>query len=152
MKPIELDESLVAQLAELASSIDGGRKDEMQEAVQTFNKMSGSQLVFSDFQGIYGAEEHDEFVRRLLLQNQAKASPELSIDELTQLFQDVLDNPSNEQRVSQVIALIKKTWPDSNPSDLIFWPGEYFGDGNNRRELSARQMAQEILEPGSTVL
>jgi hypothetical protein len=35
--------------------------------------------------------------------------------------------------------------PDPRVSDLIFWPGEYFGDGDNRRELSAEQVVDIAL-------
>ena len=53
--------------------------------------------------------------------------------------------PDLSMKMTEVFSLIQKTWPGSNPSDLIFWPGEYFGDGDDSRELTAEEVADEII-------
>ncbi|MCY1461663.1 hypothetical protein D9M71_793420 [compost metagenome] len=35
---------------------------------------------------------------------------------------------------------------DARISDLFFWPGEYFGDGDNARELTPEQIIETALK------
>jgi hypothetical protein len=45
-----------------------------------------------------------------------------------------------------IFTAIKQTPGDAQVSDLAFWPGDYFGDGNDQRELTPELMADAVLE------
>ncbi len=68
LMPPKLDEAKLSRLAGLASKIDGALPGLWEELLEEFNCEAGTSLEFADFQGIYGAEEHDTWVRRLLTQ------------------------------------------------------------------------------------
>jgi hypothetical protein len=142
----ELDEDLVQRLATIAARLDGG--DELADAplLDEFNQLAGTDLPFSEFQGIYGAEEYVDFVRRLLTDRATGASPDLDRESLVAMFAKVLADPCDDAYVQYVFATIKKTYGDTQISDLVFWPGEYFGDGDNQRELTPELMADAVLE------
>jgi hypothetical protein len=38
--------------------------------------------------------------------------------------------------------------PDARISELFFWHGEYFGDGDNARELTPEQVIETALKNG----
>jgi hypothetical protein len=46
------------------------------------------------------------------------------------------------------LGLLEANVPDKRISGLIFWPGEYFGDGNNSRELSPEEILDIALAAG----
>ena len=141
-----LDEELVQRLATIASRLDGG--DEFSDAslLAEFIQLAGTDIPFSEFQGIYGAEEHIDYVRRVLTDRVTEVSPGLDRDGLTTMFAKVLADPCDNAYLQYVFSTIKKTFGDTQISDLVFWPGEYFGDGNNQRELTPDLMADAVLE------
>jgi hypothetical protein len=141
-----LDENLVQRLAAIAARLDGG--DEVADAalLDEFNRSAGTNIPFSEFQGICGAEEHIDYVRRVLTDRATEASSELNREELIEMFAKVLADPCDEAYLQYVFTTIKKTFGDTQVSDLVFWPGEYFGDGNDQRDLSPELMADAVLE------
>ncbi|WP_417377462.1 hypothetical protein [Gimesia maris] len=142
----KLDEDLVQRLAKIAARLDGG--DEVADAslLDEFNQLAGTDIPFSEFQGIYGAEEHIDYVRRVLTDRATEASPDLSREGLIEMFAKVLAAPCDDAYVQYVFNTINQTFGDTQISDLIFWPGEYFGDGNNQRELTPELIADAVLE------
>jgi hypothetical protein len=146
MQQPKLNADLVKRLAKLAARLDGG--DELADAslLDEFNQLAGTDIPFSEFQGIYGAEEHIDYVRRVLTDRASEASPDLDREGLMVMFAKVLADPCDDAYLQYVFTTIKKTFGDTQISDLVFWPGEYFGDGNNQRELTPELMADAVLE------
>ncbi len=144
--PPSLDESLVQRLAELASEIDGGHESIANELVQEFNSLAGTEVTYDEFQGIYGGEEHEDYVRRVLIRQLATAVPTLDRDQLTEMFTRITENPSDEAYLEFVFSTIEKTFGDAQVSDLVFWPEQYFADGDESREMTPVQMADAVLE------
>jgi hypothetical protein len=58
----------------------------------------------------------------------------------------VLADPCDDAYLQYVFTTIRKTLGDAQVLDLVFWPGEYFGDGNNQRKLTPELMADAVLE------
>lgn len=141
----KLDEYLVQRLATIAARLDGGDEVADVSLLDEFNQLAGTDMPFSEFQGIYRAEEHIDYVRRLLTDRATEASPDLSREGLVEMFAKVLADPCEDAYLQYVFTTIKKTFGDAQISDLVFWPGEYFGDGNNQRELTPELMAAAVL-------
>lgn len=144
--PPSLDESLVQRLTSLASKIDGCHESVANELVQEFNSLACTEVTYDEFQGIYGGEEHEDFVRRVLIRQLATAVPTLDRDQLTEMFTRVNEDTSDEVYLEFVFSTIEKTFGDSQVSDLVFWPEQYFADGDDSRELEPEQMADAVLE------
>lgn len=146
MSQPNLDDDLVQRLAEIAERLDGG--DEVADAalLNEFNRLAGTSIPFSEFQGIYGGEDHVDYVRRVLTDRATEAAPNLNRELLTQMFAKVLADPCDDAYLQYVFTTIRKTLGDGQISDLVFWPGEYLGDGNNKRELTPELMADAVLE------
>jgi hypothetical protein len=142
----KLDEDLVQRLAKIAARLDGG--DELADAslLDEFNQLADTDIPFSEFQGIYGAEEHIDYVRRVLTDRATEASPNLDREALKGIFAKVLADPCDDAYLQYIFTTIEKTFGDTQISDLVFWPGEYFGDGDNQRELTPELMADAVLE------
>jgi hypothetical protein len=142
----KLDEDLVQRLAKIAARLDGGDDFADASLLDEFNRLAGTDIPFSEFQGIDGAEEHIDYVRRVLTDRATDASPGLDRQGLTAMFAKVLADPRDDAYLQYVFTTIKKTFGDRQISDLVFWPGEYFGDGNHQRALTPELMADAVLE------
>lgn len=142
----KLDEDLLQRLAALAARLDGGDENADASILAEFNQLAGTSIPFSEFQGIYGAEEHIDYVRRVLTDRATEALPGLERDALANMFAKILADPCDNAYLQYVFTTIKRTLGDNQISDLVFWPGEYFGDGDNQRELTPELMADAVLE------
>jgi hypothetical protein len=147
MPPI-LDDAKVARLAARAAHIDGARPSQWEDDLAAFNREAGTHLVFADFQGIYGGTDHEIWVRTLLAEPAQKRVADISHEELLELIRRVATTDGKEHEVSFWMGLLEAKLPDSRISDLIFWPGEYFGDDDNTRQLSAEQILELALAAG----
>lgn len=142
----ELDEQLVQHLAQIADRLDGGDENVDLPLLEEFNRVAGTEIPFSEFQGICGGEDHITYVRRVLAERATNADPRLDRDGLIEMFTKALADPCDDAYLKYVFATIEKTFGDSQVSDLVFWPGEYFGDANNQRELKPDEMADAVLD------
>ncbi|WP_040768754.1 hypothetical protein [Novipirellula maiorica] len=141
----ELDEQLVQHLAKIADRLDGGDENVDLPLLEEFNRLAGTEIPFAEFQGIYGGEDHITYVRRVLTERATNADPSLDRDRLIEMFTKVLADPCDDAYLEYVFATVEKTFGDSQVSDLVFWPGVYFGDADNQRELKPDEMADAVL-------
>jgi hypothetical protein len=121
LTPPDLDSALVAELAHLASDIDGSIRAESELLVQRFNALSGLELGFSDFQGIHGAEEHDMWVRRALLQARIRPTPDVTRAELVEVARRLRDNFDNEFLREAYLQVLQTNVPHPAVSDLVYF-------------------------------
>lgn len=140
----ELDPAQVDELAALASEIDGDSEEGAASLVEAFNRSAGTSLTHADFQGIYGGEEHEDFVRRVLIMQATTARPDLTRDELVELVQSVLDDAVNDDLVAYVGTLVRKTYGEPAFTDAVFWPDVFFGEDVG--QPTAADIADTILE------
>jgi hypothetical protein len=140
--PPALDETRVAHLAQLANLIDGARPGEWEESLVEFNRKAGTSLEWLAFQGVYGGDGAEEFVKNILVQVAVKPIPDIKRDEYLEIISRLLRGEGAEHDKYFWLKLLEVNLGDSRISDLLYWPGEYFGDGNNARELSAEQILE----------
>ncbi len=144
-QPPALDEDLIARLAGLASKIDGAGPGECDEELLEFQRLSGFDIPFQQVQGIYGSEEHEDWVRRLFLSQRATPIADLTAADLSAVFAKICSAQCSEAERNFALAQLEYNLGDPQISDLIYWPGEYFGDGNNMRDLTPEEMAEAAL-------
>ena len=140
LMPPSFDEARVTRLGNLASQIDGANPGQWEEALTEFNAEAGTALAFCDFQGIYGGQDHATWVRKVLAEPHQKRLLNISRAELVELARRVMEADGEEHEIDFWLTMLELNVADSQVSDLIFWPGEYFGDGNNARELTPEQV------------
>ena len=126
-----LDEQLVARLAELADAIDGNPSEALRAK---FNELAGTDLPMSAFQGVYGSEDHANFVRRLLRKRRIKPVPDVTREELAEIVRRAM-KPDRAGLHEAYMALFDCNVPRPRASNLIFYPADYdqgsntWGDG-----------------------
>jgi hypothetical protein len=145
LMPPALDAAKVARLAKLAAEIDGARPGQWEDQLAAFNAEAGTSFEFADFQGIYGGQDHDTWVRWVLAVPHKRRLPDITRAELVELARRVKKADGAEHEINFWLDMLALNIPDPRVSDLIFWPGEYFGDGDNRRDLSAEQVVDIAL-------
>jgi hypothetical protein len=138
--PPALDEAKVSRLAGLAAALDGARPGQWEGRLEAFNREAGTSLSFADFQGISGGMGHDTWVRCVLAQPSERRVADVTREGLLELIQRVAAGEGEEHEISYWLRLLEANVPDPRLSDLFFWPGEYFGDGDNSRAWSPEQI------------
>ena len=140
-----LDEPCVQRIAKLASRLDGSGPGESDDELREFNERTGTSYELSEFQGIFGGMEHETWVRTLLCEPFATKPLAPTRDELLEIITRLT---AGDDEVHEQFFWIRvlETHLDPEISDLIYWPGEYFGDGDNSRELSPQQILETAFE------
>lgn len=124
LMPPRLDDALIARLADLAATIDGARPGEWEEELAEFNRAAGTNLEFPEFQGIYGGEEHETWVRRILLRRSAKRVPNVTRAELVEIVRRAM--PQNRDPAYEAyMAIFDANVPRPGASNLICYPPDY---------------------------
>jgi len=121
LTPPSLDERLVAQLAELADAIDGNPSEALRAK---FNELAGTDLPMNAFQGVYGSEDHANFVRRLLRKQRMKPVPDATREELAEIIRRAM-KPDRTGLHEAYMALFDCNVPRPHASNLIFYPADY---------------------------
>lgn len=144
MPPI-FDETQVAHLASLASFIDGANPGQWEDELNEFNRIAGTSVDFSEFQGVHGGQSHETWVRSVLVRGRQLRVDDITRDELIELTRRVMKSDGTEHEISFWMRMLALNIPDPFISDLIFWPGEYFADGDNSRVHTPEQVVDIAL-------
>lgn len=121
LTPPLLDEQLVARLAELADAIDGNPSEALRAE---FNKLAGTEVPASFFQGVYGSEGHANFVRRVLRQQDIKPVPDVTRDELVEIVRRAIEFDQVELQEAYM-DVFDCNVQRPHASNLIFYPADY---------------------------
>jgi hypothetical protein len=127
MPPI-LDEATVLCLAKLASRLDGaygvGDPPHWEDDLAEFNRIAGTSIPIQDFQGIYGAEEHDRWVRRVLYQRVITPAANVTPTELAEVVRRAMP-ATGDPDYEAYMAIFDANVPMPSASNLIFYPPDY---------------------------
>jgi hypothetical protein len=140
LMPPPLNEAKVARLAELAAQIDGANSGQWEDALAEFNREACTAFGFADFQRIAGGQEYETWARKVLAIPLQKRLPDVTRAELLEMIRRVASAEGEDHEIDFWLGLLEINIPAPRISDLIFWPGEYFGDGNHNRELTPEQV------------
>lgn len=139
LMPPVLDEAKVSRLAELAADIDGAGRGQWEDILSEFNRIAGTAFAFEDFQGIYGAEEHDIWVRRILVGQTVRPVPGVTRAELVEIVRRAMPQ-SGDPAYEAYMAIFDAHVPRRKASNLIFYPPDY--DAATNTWGGGRQMGE----------
>lgn len=151
LMPPMLDESLVARLTNLSEQIDCGHPEQIREQLAAFNREAMTELEHIDFQGIYGGQDHDTWVRKILATPYERRVAEVTKCELIEMARRVMECDGAEHDIDFWLNMLAINIPNERVSDLIFWPDEYFGDMNYSQRLSPEQVVEIALKDKDVV-
>lgn len=137
LMPPMLDEAKVARLAELAARIDGAAPGQWEDDLAEFHRLSGADVRFEHLQGIYGAEDHEDWVRRLLYSRSLAPTADLLREEMIEIVSRVMTGAADREFY---LELFEVNCKHPSKSDLIFWP-DLVPELPQDREPSAEEIA-----------
>ncbi|WP_454866633.1 hypothetical protein [Pseudomonas umsongensis] len=146
LMPPHLCETKVARLANLAAQIDGANQDQTRDQLAQFNREAMTDLTSLDFPGIDEAQDHDTWVRQILMGPYERRLKDISQPEMIEMARRVMDADIPEHATCFWLQMLALNIPDARISDLFIWPGEYFSDGDDARELIPEQVIETALK------
>jgi len=109
----------------------------------------GSVVTLFDVCSAFGSVSPRSFAHDLHARSLA-IPDDLDRSEMLDLLRQLLNPKRGELRTSFWLACLARSTGDKNISNLIYWPGEYFQDGDNSRELTAEEILDTALASGRT--
>ncbi|EFA3963167.1 hypothetical protein E2P50_20905, partial [Escherichia coli] len=146
MIPVKVSSKKIRELAqkakEILAAIDSGASEEdafLKDMIDDWNSQVVCPCEFSDFRDYSSWTNANEFTR--IAFNLEKFYEDFTWEELVQTISCVCDQKSNESEKIFALLLLEKNF-HGNPSDLIFWPDEWFQDPDMLDvELSVEEIA-----------
>lgn len=146
MIPVKVSSKKIRELAqkakEILAAIDSGASEEdafLKDMIDDWNSQVVCPCEFSDFRDYSSWTNANEFTR--IAFNLEKFYEDFTWEELVQTISCVCDQ--KVKRIGKIFALLllEKNF-HGNPSDLIFWPDEWFQDPDMLDvELSVEEIA-----------
>jgi len=137
--PPTLDEAMVARLAKLADRIDGAAPGQWADELAEFNHLAGTGLEFEDFRGIYGAEDQEDYVRRLLYYRAIERVHDIAREELVEVVRRAMwQNGYTDYEA--YMAVLDANVPLPQASSLMYYPPDY--DSATNTWGAGRQMGE----------
>ena len=128
MIPVKVSSKKIRELAQKAKDM-----------IDDWNSQVVCPCEFSDFRDYSSWTNANEFTR--IAFNLEKFYEDFTWEELVQTISCVCDQKSNESEKIFALLLLEKNF-HGNPSDLIFWPDEWFQDPDMLDvELSVEEIA-----------
>lgn len=129
-KPAKINRQKLKELTdaaeEMLSQIDSGADEddeELKAMIDDWNRQVVNPYEFSDFRDFSSWTDAKNFTRMAF--NQEKYVVDLTWDELVQIISFVCNAEGKESEQSYALGLLEINF-DANPSDLIYWPNEWF--------------------------
>lgn len=107
----------------------------------------GQQLTKSDVRGAFGSIDAEMFAKQLLLKPEMIPA-DLNEAEMLHLIEQMKRGEGDEFQDWYWMKCLELNTRDERVSDLFYWPGEYFGDGDDTRDLTAKEILQTALASG----
>lgn len=131
-KPAKINRQKLKELAnsaeEILSKIDNGAGEDdtgLKTMIDDWNRQVVNPYELSDFRDFSSWTSTKDFTRTAF--NQEKFIEDLTWNELIQIISFVCNAEGKESEQSYALGLLEKNF-DANPSDLIYWPNEWFQD------------------------
>lgn len=132
----------VHEYMEICNSIENAvhTKSDFSSMIEQWNSRCEREYEPIEFTTYYGASSTEVFVREALLPTPVKIS-DLTYEEIFSVFDAVLSGDLTEPELSYYLSWLDVNFPNSNISDLIYWPDQWFNDEKLLQlELSTEQI------------
>jgi len=120
----------VAKLSKLCDEIEDGVNghEDVSELLAEWHRYARRQFEPREFTTYYGSMEKKEFVKSALLPPAGRIE-DLKYDECKAIVSAFAHAEiRNQAEQAYYLELLESNFPDSNMSDLLFWPNHWFGD------------------------
>lgn len=106
-----------------------------------FNLHAGTEFDRKHFDGMGAPSEQRSWIEKSLLRVAAQKQNFISEDEILELIARLLDAKRySDREVYFWMETLDGFLRDPNLRDLIHYPGKYFGDSDNSRQMTPRQI------------
>ena len=135
-------DAAIAMAHELYRLHEAGR--DYSDRLPEFSENVGRPVSVADVHGAFGSVPAESFAKDLLADRSA-IPKDLSEGEMLELIERICKADGTESQISYWLNCLEINTGDERLSDLIFWPGEYFGDGDDSRELSPQDILRTAI-------
>lgn len=150
LKPAKVSRQKIKELSELLTNIlymiDGGateKDEELKTMMAEWNSQVLTPAEFSSFRDYSSWTSAEEFTR--LAFTQEKYVEDLTWNELVEVINFICKAEGKESEQQYALSLLKANF-DANPSDLIYWPNEWFKDEEMFHvDLTAEEIAGYLM-------
>jgi hypothetical protein len=133
LMPPLLDGAKIRRLSELAARLDGANPGQGDADLTAFNQIAGTALAIDDFQQIYESEDHESWVRRILVKKTVRPVSDVTRSELIEVVRRAM--PQNGYPDYEAyMAIFDANVPRTGASILIFYPSVYDPNSNSSGE------------------
>lgn len=123
------------------------RRADYSGTTKRLSLLAGRPIPGHAVEAAFGSVASDTFARRQLIAWD-QIPLDLSRQEMIELIDRVCHASGDELQVEFWLACLRANTGDEKIADMIFWPGTYFGDGNDARDLSPGEILSSALEAG----
>jgi hypothetical protein len=141
LMPPTLDVALVTRLRDLVAGLDGAAPGQWEVDLAEFNRLAGTGIQFEEFQGIYGGENHEDYVRRVLYRQHLRPDPALTRAEMVEIVSRVMACADGYDFFLELFCVNCK---HPSGTDLIYWPNQV-PELPQDREPTAAEIAELAL-------
>jgi hypothetical protein len=115
--------------------------------LQEFARILGKSVPQFDVDAAFGSISPESFAEGLLM-DRSRMPKDLSESEMLELIERICKADGTESQISYWLNCLEVNAGDDRISDLIFWPGEYFGGDDNGRELTPHEILRTAMAKG----
>lgn len=155
LKPIKVSRTIMKKKLELLEQItikiDNGANEndkELNTMMSNWNEGVANSCEYSDFRDYNSWISAKEFTR--IAFNYCKYIEDLTYGELISIIDFICNAKGKESDQSYALNLLEENF-DANPSDLIYWPNEWFNN-ESIDDLSSEEIAAYLMEKSNRKL
>lgn len=155
LKPIQVSRTTMKKKLELLEQItikiDNGANEndkDLNSMMSNWNEGVANACEYSDFRDYNSWTSAKEFTR--IAFNHCKYIEDLTYGELISIIDFICSAEGEESEQSYALNLLEENF-DANPSDLIYWPDEWFNN-DEVDDLSTAEIAAYLMEKSNRKL
>jgi hypothetical protein len=122
--------------------------EDYSECVKRLGLIAGHPIHAFAVHSAFGSVSPETFARRQLIAWD-QLPTDVTEEEMLEMLERMFKPKGYELEIQYWVECLRVNTGDEKVSDLIFWTGEYFGDGDNTREMTPKEMLATALKAGS---
>ena len=133
LKPAPAD--LVVQMCDLCDAIEEADDLTRDRLLAQWHEYAQRNCEGIEFETYWKATDKETFVREAL-NPQPSLVGDVTYAEVAAIYEFVASAEGSEDELSYYLAWLEAQFPNSNVSDLIYWPDQWFGDPSLFRDAN----------------